>query len=316
MSANTDVLALLAQDLAATSPGTFWLWTTLGLIAAIASFITAFAALHRARLIENTPTSRIRSAAQGYVELEGDARWLPGPQIRSPLSGEPCCWWRYRIEQRQTHTWYGRRTTRWRTIASGVSDELFLLTDATGECIVDPHGARVHPSVRRTWRGPTPRPGRRPDGPSWLQFGDYRYHEELLQVGDPVYALGWFHTPSTYESLDETSALIERLQQYKRDRNMLLARFDADGNGYIDAQEWEQARRAALKEVRAERLQRALDPDLHVLCRPPDRRPYLLSTLTQAALARRYRAGFAILFVFSIISWTCSIFAVLARGWP
>ena len=59
-----------------------------------------FILLARARLMEDTPLSLIRSAAQGYVELQGTARTLPGPPIVAPLSGGRCCWWRYRIDFR------------------------------------------------------------------------------------------------------------------------------------------------------------------------------------------------------------------------
>lgn len=49
-------------------------------------FYLGFRQLHRARLIEDTPTSRIRSAAQGYAELEGRAVALGDP-LYAPLSG-------------------------------------------------------------------------------------------------------------------------------------------------------------------------------------------------------------------------------------
>ena len=55
--------------------------------------------LHVARMIEDTPTSRIRSAAQGYVELGGRCRALDGTQNLAPLTQRPCVWWRCRIQQ-------------------------------------------------------------------------------------------------------------------------------------------------------------------------------------------------------------------------
>jgi hypothetical protein len=36
------------------------------------------------RLIADTPTARIRSAPQGFVQFEGTADWLPGPEIHAP----------------------------------------------------------------------------------------------------------------------------------------------------------------------------------------------------------------------------------------
>src|SRR5690606_9806630 len=54
--------------------------------------------LRTARTIEDTPTSKIRSAAQGYVELSGTAS-STGETIAAPLSGTPCLWYRYTIER-------------------------------------------------------------------------------------------------------------------------------------------------------------------------------------------------------------------------
>ena len=56
--------------------------------------------LHQARLIENTPTAKIRSAVQGYVELNGQTLLMNGPVIVSPLSGKTCVWYRYKIEEK------------------------------------------------------------------------------------------------------------------------------------------------------------------------------------------------------------------------
>lgn len=304
----------LARQLAAADPVEFWFWTALCLLLAVASFAGAFAALHKARLIENTPTSRIRSAAQGYVELDGLARLLPGPEIHSPLSGARCCWWKYRVERQETTWRNGKRSSHWRTIESGTSDHLFLLADDTDDCIVDPAGAIVYPSLKRQWRGHAQRPAQVPEKTPWLQFGDYRYREELLQVGDPVYALGWFRTQSGHTGFDESGDVAALLREWKSDEQSLLARFDADGSGHIDLQEWEAARRAALDEVRTQHVHRSVDPDVHVLCRPPDRRPFLLSTLSQQQLARRFRAGALLGLCFSIGSGTCGVFALTARG--
>lgn len=245
----------------------------------------AFVLIYRARLLEDTPTSLIRSAAQGYVELRGHARLLPGPPIISPLSDTPCAWWSYRVQERERNG----KNNQWRTIEEETSGELFLLADSTGECIVDPDYASVTPSVSRSWGGPVPKPHRPPDRDSWLSFGNYRYSEKLILLGDPVYATGWFRTQAAILDLNESRDVSELMAEWKRDKHNLLKRFDSNGDGQIDMQEWEVARRAALEQVRSEHVERSLDPDLHVLSKPPDRRPFILSTLTQKSMTRRYR---------------------------
>ena len=47
----------------------------------------AYFAFKRFRFMDGTATSRIRSAAQGHVELKGLAEWLPQDSITSPFSG-------------------------------------------------------------------------------------------------------------------------------------------------------------------------------------------------------------------------------------
>ena len=58
--------------------------------ASTAAFAGSYVMMRRARLMEDTPTSKIRSAAQGYVELSGRVRMPEGVSIRCPLSDTGC----------------------------------------------------------------------------------------------------------------------------------------------------------------------------------------------------------------------------------
>jgi hypothetical protein len=275
---------MMDQAILGASSAQLLFWVCAGSLAAIALFFTSFALIRRARLLEDTPTSLIRSAAQGYVELNGYARLLPGPPIVSPLSDTPCAWWSYRVDERYRN---GGKT-EWRMVENETSGELFVIADATGECIVDPDDATVTPGLSRRWGGPAQRPHRPPDG-SWFYFGDYRYSEKLILIGAPLYAIGWFRTQNAMQDFNESRDVGELLAEWKRDQRDLLRRFDANGDGQIDLQEWETVRRAAIGQVRAHQVEQSLNPDLHVLCKPPDRRPFLLSTVTQKILTRRMR---------------------------
>ncbi|MGH8456281.1 MAG: GIDE domain-containing protein [Stenotrophobium sp.] len=264
--------------------GSFIFWLVCGGAVTLALFAFGFMQLSRARLLEDTPTSLIRSAAQGYVELCGHAGMMPGPEILSPLSDTRCVWWSYRVEHRERD---GDKT-RWVTVENRTSDDLFLLCDTTGDCVIDPDGASIMPSLRRSWSGPTPRPHRGPEG-GWLSFGDYRYHERLIKVGDLLYATGWFHSQGAERAFDEPADVRDLLADWKKNRADLLKRFDANHDGQIDMQEWEAARAAALAEVREHEVQNSINPDVHVLSKPRDARPYIISTLSQRDLMRRYR---------------------------
>ena len=55
------------------------------------SFFAWIANYRRYRHIHDLPTSRVASAAQGYVELFGRTELLFGEPILSKLSRTPCC---------------------------------------------------------------------------------------------------------------------------------------------------------------------------------------------------------------------------------
>ena len=180
-----------------------WFWLGLTIVASIVGFYLAFRWMARARIIEDTPTARIRSAHQGYVELTGQAQLIDGPPIIAPLTSTPCCWYQYKIEKK------GHK--HWRTLESDTSDELFLLDDETGRCVIDPEGAEVTPSERSVWYGTSRYPQERSpasqkvEHPPLLKIakmlntdmglgGRYRYTEERIFAGDTLYALGHFKT--------------------------------------------------------------------------------------------------------------------------
>ena len=64
----------------------------------------AFVNFKRTRLIEDLPLSKIRSAAQGYVKLQGVTELLDGDPIEAPLSLRTCVWFRYAIEHGEQST--------------------------------------------------------------------------------------------------------------------------------------------------------------------------------------------------------------------
>lgn len=288
------MLSTLQAELAAASPEHFWLVVAVATGLALLGAALGIGRLRHARMMQDLPTSRVASASQGYVELKGHAGLLPGPPIVSPLTAARCVWWDYRVEQKTRTIRNGRSRSEWRTIARATSDELFLLTDPSGSCVIDPHGATVHPSLRRRWRGHGRRPSQVPEQSPWLSFGDYRYSERLIRIGDPIYGTGLFRTQNGVQSFSENDDVRDLLADWKRDQRDLLKRFDADGDGQIDLDEWEAVRQAALVAVRQRHVEQAVAPDLHVLCRPPDRRPFVLSTLSEAALTARTRRWAAV----------------------
>ncbi|MCC7463715.1 MAG: hypothetical protein IT480_14780 [Gammaproteobacteria bacterium] len=271
----------------------------LQLLSVVAVPVAAFIALRswrRARAIDDTPTSRVRSAAQGYVELAGRASCAAEEQ-RAPLSGRPCVWWHYKIEQRRE----GNRGGRWETINSGTSAVPFLLTDATDVCLVDPRGAEVFPSDESSWRGATPWPVRAGSGDAAIAGalgasagGAYRYTEHRIYPDVTVGVIGEFRTLGGVGAEDAATRALELLRAWKRDQPELLRRFDADSDGVLSQREWERARAAARRQIMEQPPPAATLPRLNVIARPADRRPFLLAGVDLETVARRYRRRAAI----------------------
>lgn len=228
-------------------------------------------ALRHARLIADTPTARIASAAQGYTELRGRGQPLGGTPLLSPLDGLPVLWYRLVTEHRQADG-------KWRRTDTVESDASFLLQDDSGVCAIDPEGAEM--LVRRR---------------DVVTRGEQRHTQWSLIRHDRLYVLGAFATlGSVSPALDTATQVRELLAEWKTDHPALLARFDLDGNGELDLREWELARAQARREVRRRRDEALAAAEAHVVRRPDDGRLYLISDLDPERIARRYRrwAGF------------------------
>lgn len=240
-----------------------WL-VCLGLIAAI-SGVAWLANLRRYRAIADTPTSRIASAAQGFVELHGVGKALPGLTIVSPARQLPCLWYRY--------TAYELRDNKWTQVESGESDTEFLIDDASGLCLVRPDLAEMVSDRKDTYRQ-----------------GDIKHVEETLLAGERLYALGGFLSRGGSRSqFDRRAELDQVLTEWKQDAAELKTRFDLDGNGTLDPAEWSLALSAAQREVDQRRQESDLEPVLHSLEPPGNGQPYLIANFDPERLARRYR---------------------------
>ncbi|APW44620.1 hypothetical protein RS694_00345 [Rhodoferax saidenbachensis] len=258
----TGAYATLAGMALHAGPGRTQQWCVAGLVAV--ALLAWAAALRRARAIADIATSRIGSAAQGYVELQGRATVTQ--LITSPLTNTPCIWYRYRIYARDNDE------KEWREVESGTSDATFDITDSTGQCTVDPDhaevmGAEVTTRVRN----------------------DHKHVEELLHAGRTLYVLGEFRTEGGVNSAlslrDDVGAL---LNTWKKDPAALHRRFDLNHDGEIDLKEWELARRLATRMVEQEHRAIRQQPGVHVLRAPQDGRLFLLSPLSPQSLRRRY----------------------------
>jgi len=275
----------------------FWLLLLGVAIAAVYSFWYAFKAWRENRVVADTPTSRVRSAAQGYVEFTGHGVMLPNKETIAPLTGKPCTWWRYKIEEHRS----SGRSRGWSKVDGGISEDPFVLDDGTGQCLIDPRGAEVFPVSKDVWYGSTEWPEVRiPDGQGFfgkladvlLSGGRYRYTEYRLQPNETVCALGAYCSLGGGAENPE-AAVAQLLREWKQDQKGLLERFDRNHDGVLDVDEWDQARAAAHQQVVERMVVQPQAPRFPVLSKPTDGRAFMLSASDGQALARRLRRNAA-----------------------
>lgn len=239
------------------------------IILGLISVISAFAWIgnqRRSRLILDTPTSRIASAAQGYVELTGQAKQAHDTPLLGKLTQLPCVWYRYIIEQESNDN------KSYNIVEQGTSDDTILIDDGSGQCFIDPDYAEVITSHKRIWKK-----------------DDCRYTEYLLSPRDTLYAIGEFTTLGGDNSpLDFKGDLNALLTEWKRDKTQLHERFDLNKDGQIDPKEWELAVLAAKREVAKQHGEIRLKDGVHLMRKPKDGRLFLLSNLPEENLARKY----------------------------
>lgn len=200
-------------------------------------FLHGFEILRRKRLIENTPTSKIRSVAMGFAEITGLAREkFP---LRSPITATECACFKFLIEK-ETRDSKGR--THWSTVQQGASTTYFYAEDSTGRLLVDPLDAELM-LVRDYYETKgVPR---------------YRYSEWRVEPGDYVYILGSVRK-FVDAAVDRQARLRDRLQKLKENKNELM-KFDADRDGQINAEEWDRARAAAEQQLLEEELKKPVE---------------------------------------------------------
>ncbi len=283
-----------------------WIFSIVFIVAGAASLLQSVGRLRLSRLFRDLATSRVRSAAQGLVEIRGRAGASPLGPLLSPFSHTPCCWYR---------------------AAGGCADDAaveresvapFVVDDGTGQCLVWPAGAEISAARARVWRTDDPDP-KLPLDPAdaevvtlmslvsrWprARRGGGVFHEILIEPGEVYHLVGSFHTV-------ERRATLERLARVPA----LCAWAEGGGSASALPAKWrplvdhvlQLRRRLALARGFAGRLQRfAADRQTlallqrdgvlprHQLSATPGgpwKTPFIISNSRQDHLASYYRRG-------------------------
>jgi len=289
------------------------------LLAALLSFYYFSRDWKRWRVIQDTPTARLRSAHQGYIELEGKGKSRPDHPIFAPLSNHQCLWYHSLVERKETVLGQKRTRTEWKILYQHTSDQSFLLDDGTGICLVNPEGAEITSNEKLVWHGNTEWPARTRvldnDSAIVAMTSRYRYSEQLILPGQRLYILGHLQTRAPGTEQSARDIVRDLLSDWKQDRQQLLERFDANRDGEIDLAEWAVAREAARVQAHDLHQQRQNEPEVNHVDKPDNnRRPYIISVHPQTELIRKYRRHALFMLTISLGMTGCMIWLLRAYG--
>ena len=265
-------------------------------VAAVAFCWGGFACLRLKRFIEGTPTSRIRSLAMGLVEVHGRA--IRRYALVAPMTQGACVWYRLRKYRRDSNN-------RWTLASESSSGHVpFVLDDGSGRVVVDPAGATVKARTEQTgYPGESTLIGAAVEGGP-----DEKWIEELIYEGTSLYVLGYAR-PMRGVGPGLRERTIERLRRLKLDPQT-QRRYDINGDGRLDADEWQRVCDDAEQLAAAEQLsaQRVSITDHTLLGKPPRGLPFLIAEgQTGAELAGKYGWVGAVLLVLGVAAFALAL---------
>lgn len=253
---------------------------------AMICLLCGLAPLRRARRIIETPTSKIMSATQGFVELEGIQKNIENHPIYSPLSKTLCTWYSYSIENIVRR---GKSTYR-NTIESGTSQSLFRMTDFTGDCVIDPAQATVLGGYTRSWYGSERKGCAYTPFKSWFFPSPYRYTESLFKPEDPLYAMGMLHSINPLMTGDPNIDIEDLVNTWKKNYQAQLKNLDNNNTQQSNPTKQE----ATVKMPKAGALRLLSSEGCST-------RPYILSKIPQTQLIKKYRYEAAAFYITALL---------------
>lgn len=271
-------------------------------------FYLGFQRLRLKRIIENTPTSKIRSIAMGFVEVHGTARRKYA--LVSPMTQIACIYYRLtRYKRNHKNNWVVSSI-----ISSGHVP--FWLEDETGRISIDPRTAEVSAGHRQE-----------SIGEDSVAFGGFsssgeKWVEEIIYDGALVYVLGEARVDKSAQT-PRSQRRAEALKQLKQDKQR-MAGYDINGDGHIDEGEWQLARDAIDDQLIQEDLttssERKRQEEMVVIGKPRHRGvPFVIAeTATQENLTSGYTLALTFIFTAALIcsALTCWILLKNFQAYP
>jgi len=230
----------------------------LGLGFGVWAFFKGFTRLRRKRLIENIPTSTIRSAPMGLVEIIGRA--TPARLVTSPLRQSKCVLYKYTIERYEKRG----KSSSWVTVAKGDSCSCsFEVEDNTGKVLVLPQGCELIVAKDYEFTSGLGRsiPANLVEFlenhniryKAFLCNYSMRFREWIIEQSDNVYVLGT--AQQNKEKFDAHKANVYKRLQELKDKPEFMQQADTDKDGIINEEEWQQAVDRVERDLLAEEAQ-------------------------------------------------------------
>jgi hypothetical protein len=120
----------------------------LGFIGGIVAFFQGFRVYSKSRLLQDTPSTPIRSIPMGFVRVHGKAK--SDQLVKSPVTHTPCCYYIVQIHKWEEFKYGGAYSSDaergprvgWMPHGAEADGVWFYLEDATGHVLVKPEGAK------------------------------------------------------------------------------------------------------------------------------------------------------------------------------
>jgi len=211
-------------------------------LAGFLMFCYSLVLLYYRRMVENTPTSKVRSLSMGMVELSGKTKLYY--DLRASATKTPCVYYRCRYYKFQRTG----DSSHWRLTRSVASGKIpFYIEDDTGRVLIKPKGAVFSvPMVTQSFQG-----SYIPSLSLQLHDPNTKVVEELVPERARLYVLGSAHIEKHGKKTREI--IIDKLRMLKQSPET-MSEYDINGDGNIDVDEWEAARDDVERLVYAESL--------------------------------------------------------------
>lgn len=231
------------------------IYAAFGVAAGVGLFFKGFKNFKLKKLIEDLPTSNIRSLPMGLVEIIGRA--VKTVEMCTPFSNTPCVFFQYVIERlRKT-----RRGSYWDAIKRYSSPIPFEVSDDTGSILINPSEAEVEVESMNRYSNDSfnslPANAVKFMDMNGINYTGFfgskhtlRLTEYFIRPGGQVYVIGTARhagdllekSPEYSSSIDRKRYMLAETLKNLKSSPILLKKYDSNKDGKIDSVEWDKAR--------------------------------------------------------------------------